>query len=64
MGTAGETVSLQIMVPGQPTPIVVELGRICWSTRREFGVEFKVVPGDSKQRLEAFLMEVAKHRVS
>lgn len=64
MATAGETVSLQITIPGQATPIVVELGRICWSTRREFGVEFKVVPGDSKQRLDAFLMEVAKHSTS
>ena len=64
MVTEGETVSLEITVPGQPTPISVELGRICWATRREFGVEFKVVPGDSKQRLDAFLLEVAKRSAS
>jgi hypothetical protein len=61
MATVGETVSLQITVPGQPTPISVQLGRICWATRREFGVEFKVMAGDSKQRLDAFLIDVAKH---
>lgn len=60
MATVGETVSLQITVPGQPTPISIELGRICWATRREFGVEFKVIPRDSKQGLDAFLIEVAK----
>lgn len=64
MATAGETVSLQITVPGQEKPIIVELGRICWATRREFGVEFKVMPGDSKHRLDAFLIEVAKRNAS
>jgi len=64
MATEGESVSLEITVPGQPTPIFVELGRISWATRREFGVEFKVVPGDSKQRLDAFLIDVAKRSAS
>ena len=64
MATEGESVSLQITVPGQSTPISVELGRVCWATRREFGVEFKVMPGDSKQRLDTFLIEVAKHNSS
>ncbi len=64
MATVGETVSLQIMVPGQATPISIELGKICWATRREFGVEFKVMPGDSKHRLDAFLIEVAKRNAS
>jgi hypothetical protein len=64
MASVGETVSLQITVPGQQTPISVELGIICWATRREFGVEFKVIPGDSKQRLDTFLIEVAKRSAS
>lgn len=64
MVSVGETVSLQIMVPGQERPIIVELGRICWATRREFGVEFRVMPGDSKQRLDAFLIEVARRSAS
>ena len=64
MASVGETVSLEIMVPGKERPIVVELGKICWATRREFGVEFKVMPGDSKQRLDTFLIEVARRNTS
>ena len=64
MATVGETVSLQITVLGQATPISVELGKICWATRCEFGVEFKVMSGDSKQRLDEFLIEVAKRNAS
>ena len=60
MAPEGESVSLQIMAPGQPTAIRVELGRVCWATRREFGVEFMVILEDSKQRLNRFLIEVAK----
>jgi hypothetical protein len=60
MTTVGENISLLITVPGQSTPISIELGRICWVTRREFGVEFKVIPADSKERLDAFLIEMAK----
>ena len=60
MAPEGESVSLQIMAPGQPTAIRVELGKVCWATRREFGVEFMVILEDSKERLNHFLIEVAK----
>jgi hypothetical protein len=60
MAAEGESVSLQIMAPGQLTAIRVELGKVCWATRREFGVEFMVVLEDSKQRLNHFLTDVAK----
>jgi hypothetical protein len=60
MAAEGESVSLQIMAPGQSTAIRVELGKVCWATRREFGVEFMVVLEDSKQRLNHFLTDVAK----
>ena len=63
MAPEGESVSLQIMAPGQSTAIRVELGKVRWATRREFGVEFLVVLDDSKQRLNQFLIEVAKQRV-
>jgi len=36
MVSEGETVSLQVMEPGLSAAIRVELGRICWATRREF----------------------------
>ena len=60
MAAAGESVSLQIMASGQSTAIRVELGKVCWATRREFGVEFMVILEDSKERLNHFLIEVAK----
>jgi len=59
-----DPVSLLITVSNQPTPIVIELGKVRWSTRREFGVEFMVVENASKRRLDDFLLVVAKNKVS
>lgn len=59
-----DPVSLLITVSNQPTPIVIELGKVRWSTRREFGVEFMVVENVSKRRLDDFLLVVAKNKVS
>ena len=63
MVQAGESVSLQIIAPGQSTAILVELAKVCWATSREFGVEFLVILDDSKERMNDFLIEVAKQRV-
>lgn len=60
MVSQGESVSLQITAPGQPTAICVELGKVCWATRREFGVEFLVILDESKERLNHFLIAMAK----
>ena len=59
-----DPVSLQITVSTQPTPITIELGKVRWSTRREFGVEFMVVEGASKRRLDEFLLLVAKDKLT
>ena len=59
-----DPVSLQITVSKQPTPIVIELGKVRWSTRREFGVEFMVVEGPSKRQLDDFLLLVAKDKLT
>lgn len=64
MAAEEKTVSLEITVPGQSIAIFVELGRICRATRREFGAEFKVVQGGSRQRPDTFLLEAAKRNVS
>jgi hypothetical protein len=61
---ADEPVSLQITVSSQPTPITIELGKVRWSTRREFGVEFLVVEPASKRRLDEFLLIVAKDKLT
>ena len=59
-----DPVSLQITVSNRPTPITIELGKVRWSTRREFGVEFMVVEGPSKRRLDEFLLVVAKEKLT
>ena len=59
-----DPISLQITVSTQPTPITIELGKVRWSSRREFGVEFMVVEGASKRRLDDFLLEVAKDKLT
>jgi hypothetical protein len=59
-----DPVSLQITVSQQPTPILIELGKVRWSTSREFGVEFMVVEGPSKRRLDDFLLSVAKDKLT
>jgi len=60
----GDPVSLQITVSDQSRPLSVELGKVRWATRREFGVEFMVVTGGSQQHLDEFLMTVAKREAS
>lgn len=64
MAVSGDPISLEITVPGQPTPLSVELGKVRWAARREFGVEFMIVGGDSKQRLDDFLILVARQGIS
>ena len=61
---SGDPVSLQITVPNQPKPISVELGKVRWATRREFGVEFLVVTGEAQERLDNFLIGMAKQGAS
>lgn len=59
-----DPISLQITVSTQPTPITIELGKVRWSTRREFGVEFMVVESASMRRLDDFLLDVAKEKLT
>ena len=61
---ADDPISLQITVSSQPTPITIELGKVRWSTRREFGVEFMVVESASKRRLDDFLLVVAEDKLT
>ena len=59
-----DPISLQITVSSQTTPLAIELGKVRWSTRREFGVEFMVVESASKRRLDDFLLAVAKDKLT
>ncbi|HEU4503054.1 MAG TPA: PilZ domain-containing protein [Nitrospira sp.] len=59
-----DPISLHITVSSQPTPIAIELGKVRWATRQELGVEFMVVERASKQRLDDFLLVVAKEKLT
>jgi c-di-GMP-binding flagellar brake protein YcgR len=59
-----DPVSVQIIVSSQSTPIMIELGKVRWSTRKEFGVEFMVVENKSKRQLDDFLLAVAKEKLT
>ena len=59
-----DPISLQIIVSSQSTPIMIELGKVRWSTRKEFGVEFMVVENKSKRQLDDFLLAVAKEKLT
>ena len=56
--------SLHIPVLSQPMAIVIDLGKVRWATRRELGVEFMVVERASKQRMDYFLLVVAKEKLT
>jgi hypothetical protein len=48
-------ISLTItLVPGCP-PVSIELAKLRWATRREFGVEFLTISGGDARRLEEFV---------
>ena len=59
-----DPVSLLITVSTQATPVTIELGKVRWSTSREFGVEFMVVEGPSKRQLDDFLLAVARDKLT
>lgn len=59
----GDPISLNLTIATQPAPILIDLGTVRWATRREFGVEFMVVNGASKQRLNEYLIHVAKQGI-
>ncbi|GKS58116.1 hypothetical protein YTPLAS18_16430 [Nitrospira sp.] len=47
------------LIEDQPA-VKVELGRVSWATRREFGVQFVLLDGASRARLERFFMGGSK----
>lgn len=47
--------SVSITLPGQADPALVELARVRWATRQEFGLEFRIVSRAARRRLQRFL---------
>jgi len=52
-------VTLRLASSQGGAPIVIELGRVRWATRREFGVEFVMVLSKEQARLDHFLITAA-----
>lgn len=48
--------SLSITLPDQAEPVVVELARVRWVTRTEFGLEFRILSRAARRRLQRFLL--------
>jgi hypothetical protein len=49
-------VSLCITLPGDVEPVVVDLARVRWVTRTEFGCEFRILGRSARKRLQRFLV--------
>lgn len=47
--------SVSITLPGEADPVLVELARVRWATRQEFGLEFRIISHAEKRRLQRFL---------
>ena len=48
--------SVSITLPDQADPVVVELARLRWVTRVEFGLEFRILSRTARRRLQRFLL--------
>lgn len=56
----GKEVALYIHEPGDPTPIIIDLGIVRWAADRGFGVEFVVISRrKEKERLRRLLARLA-----
>lgn len=48
--------SASITLPGIAGPVVVDLARVRWVTRAEFGLEFRILSHAARRRLQQFLL--------
>lgn len=51
----GGYASVSFTLPDHSDPVVVELARVRWVTRGEFGLEFRIVGRSSRRRLQRYL---------
>lgn len=56
-----DPISLRIAIADGSNPVSIDLGKVRWNNKREFGVEFIVVGTEQKKVLDEFLVEIAKH---
>jgi len=48
--------SLFISFPGDPDPVVIDLARLRWVTRSEFGCEFRIMSQAARKRVQRYLV--------
>lgn len=48
--------SLFITFPGESDPIVIDLARLRWVTRSEFGCEFRIMSQTARKRVRRYLL--------
>ncbi len=51
-------VTLRLASSEGSIPISIEMGRVRWATTQEFGVEFLIVLGPEREKLDGFLRTV------
>lgn len=48
--------SLFITIPGDSDPVVIDLARLRWVTRSEFGCEFRIMSQAARKRVQRYLV--------
>ena len=48
--------SVSLAIPGAPDPVVIELARVRWVTRHEFGLEFRIISQAARNRIRRYLL--------
>jgi hypothetical protein len=51
-------ITLRIAIDPQSPPVLIEMGKVRWSSPTDFGVEFLIVPSKDLDRLQRFLRTV------
>jgi len=51
----GGYASASLTIPGTSDPVVVDLAVVRWVTRREFGLEFRIISQDARKHIRRHL---------
>ncbi len=51
----GDYIELDMYVPGDESPLKVDLAGVRWATRREFGVQFVTISNADRKKLQEHL---------
>ncbi|MEQ1796262.1 MAG: PilZ domain-containing protein [Nitrospira sp.] len=48
--------SASLTIPGTSDPVVVDLARVRWVTRHEFGLEFRIISQAARKHIRRYLL--------